>query len=158
MAYKEYENGMIFNAQELNALQELIQADVNKIQENLKNEINNLSTYSTDEVNTGEKWIDGKTIYKKLIVAKGLSTTTRISEHTIAQDESLDTAWLDGGFCYYPENKYQYPLDSNIGVVVQISAYNNRLLFINDNGQGRTMDFYAIVKYTKSNNTAEQTN
>lgn len=28
MAYKEYENGMVFNAPELNALQELIQADV----------------------------------------------------------------------------------------------------------------------------------
>lgn len=117
----------------------------------LNDKITNATTYSTEEINTGEKWIDGKTIYKKVIMAVGVTTSARLSDHTIAPGETLDTAWLDGGFAYFPDNKYQYPLDSNIGITVQISAYNNRCLYINDNAQGRTFNIYGIIKYTKAN-------
>lgn len=115
----------------------------------INNQITNANTYATEEINTGEKWIDGKDIYRKVIVVKDLSTVSRISDNTIALGESLDTAWCDGGFCYYTSNKYQYPLDSNVGVTIQISAANNNLRILNDNINQRTMDFYVIVKYTK---------
>lgn len=34
----------------------------------LKEKITDLTTYSTKEVKTGEKWIDGKPIYKKVFI------------------------------------------------------------------------------------------
>lgn len=58
----------------------------------LNEKITNLTTYSTEEVKTGETWIDGKPIYKKTIQF----TTSATGKHSIKHNISgLDTI-IDG--------------------------------------------------------------
>ena len=40
----------------------------------LNDKITNINTYSTEEVNTGKKWIDGKDIYRKVITQNNANT------------------------------------------------------------------------------------
>ena len=50
----------------------------------LNEKITKLTTYSTEEVKTGETWIDGKPIYKKTIQF----TTSAIGKHSIKHNRS----------------------------------------------------------------------
>lgn len=106
--------------------------------------------YSTEEQTIG-KWIDGKTLYTKVLVKTNVTTSGRVFNVTIADSSNLDKAWFMGGYAYYAQNGYQYPLDSNIGITLQVSAENNVVTIINDNGSGRTFDVYLIIYYTKNN-------
>lgn len=54
----------------------------------LNDKINILSTYSTNEVKTGEIWIDGKPIYKKTIQFNTTTTGKHSLRHNIS---NLDT-------------------------------------------------------------------
>ena len=54
----------------------------------LNEKITNLTTYSTEEVKTGETWIDGKPIYKKTIQFTTSDTGKHSIEHNIS---NLDT-------------------------------------------------------------------
>lgn len=45
--------------------------------------LTNLGTYSTEEVKTGEKWIDGKPIYRKTFVFTATSNTSKKTVTTI---------------------------------------------------------------------------
>ena len=53
---------------------------------NLNTEIDNLKKYSTEEVKTGETWIDGKPIYRKVITG----TLTNAGINVIADLSSLN--------------------------------------------------------------------
>lgn len=111
-------------------------------------EIQAKPTFSTNEQVVG-KWIDGKTLYTKVLVQTNVTTSTRVYWKTIASGINLDKAWAMGGYAYYATNGYQYPLDGNIGITIQVSASNNHVVIINDNGSGRTFDVYLIIYYTK---------
>ncbi len=111
-------------------------------------EIQSKPTFSTNEQIVG-KWIDGKTLYTKVLVKTNVTTSARVFDVTIASNYNLASAWFVGGYAYYATNGYQYPLDSNIGITIQVSAANNHLRIINDNGSGRTFDVYIIIYYTK---------
>lgn len=111
-------------------------------------EIQEKPKFSQSEQRLGT-WIDGKTLYTKVLVKTNVTTTGRVFDVTIASGSNLASAWFVGGYAYYAGNGYQYPLDSNIGITIQVSATNNHLRIINDNGSGRTFDIYAIMYYTK---------
>ena len=112
--------------------------------------INNRNTYSTNEVFTGKHWIDGKPIYRRVIIHNALDTTTRVATETIAPNSTLSNAWCVGGYVYYATNGYTYPIDSNIGCTVQVSAGYNSITLINNNSNSRTLDFYVFIEYTKT--------
>lgn len=52
----------------------------NKIAE-LETLISNDNTYSTEEIKTSKKWIDGKPIYRKIIFGKITETAQNINHH-----------------------------------------------------------------------------
>lgn len=59
-------------------------------------DITKLQTYSTSEVDTGCKWIDNKTIYRKVIIIESLPNNTGTSyDHNIS---NIGTRWLTFGF------------------------------------------------------------
>lgn len=69
--------------------------------------INGINTYSTDEVNTGMTWIDGKTIYRKIVDAgsssgSGFSTVA----HNIA---NIDTLCEYDAYMYDSSSIYKLP-------------------------------------------------
>lgn len=80
-----------------------------------------------------------------------LSTSTRVIFDTFSNHgvSNVEFAFLHEAFTRYPGNNYTYPL-SGAGCVVQISAANNAITFINDNGNGRNQDIYATIRYTKT--------
>lgn len=61
------QEGDAFNAANMNDLEDRIEAGFEEVSQSL--------SYSTDEVSTGYKWIDGKKIFKKSIRATNLSST-----------------------------------------------------------------------------------
>lgn len=60
---------------------------------NTNNKITTLGTFSTNEVKTGEKWIDGKPIYKKVMQVTPTDTTSHVMAHNIA---NIDKIWVSG--------------------------------------------------------------
>lgn len=62
--------------------------------------------------------------------------------------DNVDRAWLAGGFAYYSENSFTYPLDSNIGATVQVGNSTHEVVVLNDNVNSRTLDFYIIIEFT----------
>ena len=126
--------------------------------------------YSTSEVNTGKKWIDGKTIYCKTIevpnVAADISTNraTYSSELSITDVDELINAFgfaklYDGN---YTNRRYHIPCLGNMGTscTVQVGGGflqtgTGRVLvnFYIDNSSGYAsskVTFLVTVFYTKT--------
>ncbi len=113
--------------------------------------VNNLTTYSTEEIKTGEKWIDGKDIYRKTFVTNGKGKTN-------IEDLNYDEIFLDlsNSYLIMDYNNRILPL-----VVITVSASvqvntNQGMAYI-ENGNlvvesGSNIDFtkaVITVKYTK---------
>lgn len=119
----------------------------------LNEKITNLTTYSTEEVKTGETWIDGKPIYKKTIQF----TTSAIGKHSIKHNISnLDTIIegkgsakdSSGGF-------YMFPMSAAVDNVSawSISIQNvdkTYFYFFRGTGVTGTMTSYVTLYYTKT--------
>ena len=113
-----------------------------------KPKILEMATYSTEEVKTGEYWIDGKPIYRKVITITPTTTDQIVVNHNIA---NVDKIWLS--------NKSFLDID---GVGLPVNYYRNADTFIwahvsIDNCQckvsapgwlNKTM--YFVVEYTKT--------
>lgn len=85
----------------LNQLQTNMENAVNKLGEEINKKITNLSTYSTEEVKTGETWIDGKPIYKKVMQVKSTDTDSHVTAHNIA---NVDKIWVSGDSFVWIDN------------------------------------------------------
>lgn len=73
------------------------------------------NNYSTSEVDTGKKWIDGKTIYRKTI-----SETVALSGLVLAVNAS-DIVSVSGSVYYSPENNwFAFPWASNTSIASAI--------------------------------------
>ena len=111
----------------------------------LNDKISNLTTYSSQETNTGMKWIDNKDIYRKVLTAKKvLSTDLNINVGNNIDTMLVISAKLDGPGHYilpFYESEQVYcrlELDgNNIKVKSGSSAY----------AQGTVT---LIVEYTKT--------
>lgn len=67
-----------------------------------KAEFTAFNTYSTDEIDTGKKWIDGRTIYKRVCDLGFLpNTTSKVVAHNII---NLDLMISIAGIFYHPDN------------------------------------------------------
>ena len=65
---KAARSGGIYNA--IDAVKPVDTVALNNMQSVTSNAVSRAMSYSTSEVNTGKKWIDGKTIYRKVLVSQ----------------------------------------------------------------------------------------
>ena len=93
-------------------------------------------SYSTSEVNTGKKWIDGKPIYRKVIENPSLGATllTNVSD-VIFYTAKRRWSSTDSGAVYFDGNSSYNSilLDINSGVVSirkTESVYNTSISYI----------------------------
>ena len=116
----------------------------------LKEKITDLTTYSTEEVKTGEKWVDGKPIYKKVVQVTLSDTNSHATPHNIA---NVDKIWLteDGSFLWVdntsiPANYYR---DSSAYIWAFVSTTNVQYR-TNAAGWANNKPMYLTLKYTKT--------
>lgn len=104
--------------------------------------------YSTTEQNTGRLWIDGKTIYRKVISLGSLpNTTTSNVAHGISNisDVISVTGYATNGTIFFP-----LPLARSV-ITMQIGLYADVNNIIVETGSNRTTyTGYAIIEYTKT--------
>lgn len=115
----------------------------------LNEKIDTLEIYSTEEVVIG-KWIDGKPLYRKSFVVKGITAT----EYTFdLADLNIDTCLFDFSHSIFKQGVYSLPFDFYGG-----TTDFNRVFFQNNNavvfkfGSIYTMskDLYFTIEYTKT--------
>lgn len=132
----------------LNQLQTNMENAVNKLGEEINKKITNLSTYSTEEVKTGETWIDGKPIYRKVFELTS-DTEQQIIPHNIANVEHLwvsGDSFLDiGGSASIPANYYR---DS--GIYTYAHANLNNIIIKASPSGWKGKKFYIVLEYTKT--------
>lgn len=86
--------------------------------------------YSTSEVNTGQKWIDGKAIYRKTFTVSNLSGSTSTNRVTFSNEETITgidllvkgegfVQTLDGA---YVGRKYYIPGVTNISATCGVQT------------------------------------
>lgn len=83
------QEGDAFNAENMNGLEGRIEAEFSRLDENL-NALQKSVLYSSQEVDTGKKWIDGKTIYRKVYTS---SSTMHDGNNII--DANFTTSYVD---------------------------------------------------------------
>lgn len=106
--------------------------------------INNL--YSTDEIKTTDKWIDGKPIYRRIIKLNSSTTTNTYVNHGIENIDKIITSFitiLDSG--NYLTNWVR--TDSNYCISV---AFSPTRYFIYKSNNLTINDGWIIVEYTKT--------
>lgn len=119
----------------------------------LNEKITNLTTYSTEEVKTGEIWIDGKPIYKKTIQF----TTSAIGKHSIKHNISnLDTIIEGKGSAKDSSGAfYMFPMSAAVDNVSawSISIQNvdkTYMYFFRGTNVTGTITSYVTLYYTKT--------
>ena len=104
--------------------------------------------YSTTEQNTGRLWIDGKTIYRKVISLGSLPNTASASvAHGISNisDVISVTGYATNGTIFF-----SLPLARSV-ITMQIGLYADVNNIIVETGTNRTTYIgYAIIEYTKN--------
>ena len=118
----------------------------------LNDKITNLSTYSTSEINTGKKWIDGKYIYKKTIaITFPNDTTTNIAHRISTINTLIDTecTWYDTSDARFFTVPFRY--DSST-VYIKINANKTNIIIEGKgtNWSSRTSNGYVTLYYTKT--------
>lgn len=119
------------------------------------NYVNGINTYSTDEVDTGKKWIDGKKIYRIVVpFTTGTSTGSWLSENvSISNIDNILPNW-ELNIKY---STYWYKVPNDIVTEVRISSSSTQLTIeYYMNGAGFAgANAIAIIEYTK---TTDNTN
>lgn len=126
---------------------------------NLETSVTNLGTYSTSEVNTGKKWIDGKPIYRKTIFISSLpnNTTTQYS-HGIS---NVDRIWSNQGktfICWSNGNSAPFPYISmgessssvTYSAMIELRAIGKTTFEIKTAWDRSTLSAYVTLEYTKT--------
>lgn len=117
--------------------------------------INNINEYSTEETFTGQYWINGKPIYRKVVefgsFPSGGSKTVATGITNLSRIISLEYTWYDSTDGAYFTNAR---IDSaSVMCKIQFKVNNNSL---NVEGLGgtywstRTSQGVAIIEYTKT--------
>lgn len=112
---------------------------------------NNLNfQYSTDEIDTGKKWIDGKTVYRKCYTGNSFNANTRKVLDTTINSSNVDTVIDISGSYKRADNGNIRPLytaseSSNDGMTITIGPENVYLYGYNVN----TSKYTVVIEYTK---------
>lgn len=110
------------------------------------NYLNNVNTYSTDEVNTGKTWIDGKPIYRKVI--SGEKTGGDILATGV---DTLVSANGTIAVSSYPRLIPYFEMYMNAVYIGTIGLDNNSVkVSITEAGQTATRDCEITLEYTKT--------
>ena len=116
----------------------------------LSNKFNNLTTYSLNEIDTGETWIDGKPIYRKVISFGALpNTDVKDVAHNI---NDLDYIINLYGIGERSLDKYYFPLNmARDSLSIQIGLYANDTYVSVYAGSDRSnTSAYIVIEYTKT--------
>ena len=104
-------------------------------------------TYSTSEVFTGQYWIDGKPIYRKVIVQPITQANTDIDISSMGVDKVLSLRGCDSNHFLPFTNAFNTSvLVYNVGLNYEFDTIKIRY------GTGQTIEtpIYIIIEYTKS--------
>lgn len=111
-------------------------------------------SYSTNEVKTNKTWINGKSIYRKIVEFGSFPNNTSKTVATGITDLlkiiSLEYTWYDSTDGYYFTN---IRLDSNSVFCKVAFKVSNNSLFVQGLGtdwSSRTSQGFAIIEYTKT--------
>lgn len=116
--------------------------------ETINTKLTNLSTYSTEEVKTGETWIDGKPIYRKVFELTS-DTEQQIIPHNIADVQHI---WVSGDSFLEVGNSTSIPANyyRDSGIYTYAHA-NRRSIFIRVSPPGwKGNKYYIVLEYTKT--------
>jgi len=114
------------------------------------NELNKINSYSTNETDTGQKWIDGKTIYRKVIDCGALPNATTKNIPT-----NLSNIFIIKlqGFAYNSNAYLTIPdiIPSGTNYSTKINYdYSNQQIVITAGADRSNMNGYVILEYTKT--------
>ena len=106
--------------------------------------------YSTDEVDTGQKWINGKPIYSRILVHTYSVAGSRSVSHGIA---NFDDIWIDTSvsFLHAPSTSSIYPvgyINSSGTRIYYLLTYTNNTDILVGNQYAGTC--YIGIRYTKT--------
>ena len=114
---------------------------VDAINESLK-----YNSYSNDEIDTLQKWIDGKTIYKKIIYVSNIDCTSegfKTVNHNIQNfDRLVDARYMFGN------NTTYYQVFNSVITTLSVNSSNIRI-YINADWDP-IPDWYFVLYYTKT--------
>lgn len=113
------------------------------------------NNYSTDEIKTGQTWIDGKPIYRKVISTGAISGTNPVN---FALPSDVDTLLpnlcgmlYDSGGNGYPINYNNiYNVQQDIGSLYFVQTSTNKRITIKQYANFGITSGYIIVEYTKT--------
>lgn len=145
-----------YNAETFNLLQDNVEDDLGLLSDlNTSNKTNLVSSineslkynsYSSDEINTGQKWLDGKTIYKKIIYVSNIDCTSegfKTVNHNIQNfDRLVDARYMFGN------NTIYYQTFNSVITTLSVNSSNIRI-YINTNWDPIS-DWYFVLYYTKN--------
>ena len=108
--------------------------------------------YSTNEQDTGLKWVNGKTVYQKTISTGAMpNNTTKNITHNIA---NLDFIIATVGYAYNTTNQTSYPIpyvDSGaVAANIRISVNKTYINLITGSNRSDSNQSYVTLYYTKT--------
>lgn len=112
--------------------------------------IRGMNIHSTEEVDTGGRWLDGKKIYAKTLVKTGAANS---QNHDLPIGVDVDMAWIDAAASFNKgSNGAVYP----VGEISGSTAHFFAQIWLADSfvrcscgRSGQTSDYYVRVLYTK---------
>lgn len=122
----------------------------------LNEKITNLTTYSTEEVKTGETWIDGKPIYRKVVYVNNLANNTvktvscNIGANIINQMVKQNLIWYDSADKTWINNERWDSTSIRIEYHYNVASDVIWINSVGTNWSSRTSKAYAILEYTKT--------
>lgn len=134
---------------DMNEIKSVVNNAIDQIDTNAT-DISNIGAYSTTEVDTGKKWIDGKSIYRKCLTGTtptGSTSSTLIT--SVAKIISYNIIVKRNGIDqYHPLSTAMCNYDSSHAFPLFLSSGGDVLLYIiNSSYQGQ--EYYGWVEYTK---------
>lgn len=109
--------------------------------------VNNMMSYSTNEINTGKIWIDGKPIYRKVFT--GTLGTTASNDISF----SIDTLIDEGGYVRYGA-AYQFPIPSTFGTQgvndIRLIKKDANTLTLQYGSNLNSQNYAVWIEYTKN--------
>ena len=147
---------------DMNEIKSVVNNNASELSTNITNTttnttaITNLQTYSTTEVNTGQKWIDNKPIYRKVInIANSTSIYNGATINgNVANGERM---WIVNAWYQNPGEQATIPFNWNLGgtnwlrINVKNSSTGELNISTSDNFTSSTQrNVYIILEYTKT--------
>lgn len=158
---EQYSGQTPLSSANLKKMEDNTENAINELNTNLNDRITNLSTYSTEEIKTGETWIDGKPIYRK-----SFTTTINASTHKVEIDVSdlnIERGLFDFNNSYINNTKhsrYMPIVTTNVSIASVAEAHSSSQTcmyyeygytkFVVEIGNTFTGGVFVTIRYTKT--------